>query len=161
SGRPESCNAARCQPKGFGTSFYLSNATPRKAKFSSTPGPEVPPAHAGKGSGTIKVPPGPLHFEPILKRLIWGGRRLGTLLGKPLGDAPDYAESWEVADHRDDVSRVANGPLAGASIRDLVRNRATEILGSAAGRGGQFPLLVKFLDAHQVLSVQVHPDDER
>ncbi len=101
----------------------------------------------------------PLRFEPILKELIWGGRRLETVLHKSLGSGTRYAESWEVADHRDDVSRVADGPLAGASLRDLVRERGEELLGSALGGLQQFPLLVKFLDAHQVLSVQVHPDD--
>jgi mannose-6-phosphate isomerase len=105
----------------------------------------------------------PLRFEPILKELIWGGRRLGTLLGKPLGEGAHYAESWEIADHRDDVSRVADGPLEGVSLRELVRGRGAELLGPALakGSGGQFPLLVKMLDAHQVLSVQVHPDDDR
>ncbi len=101
----------------------------------------------------------PLRFEPILKELIWGGRRLETVLHKSLGSGTRYAESWEVADHRDDVSRVADGPLAGASLRDLVRDRGEELLGPAPGKVHQFPLLVKFLDAHQVLSVQVHPDD--
>ncbi len=109
----------------------------------------------------------PLAFEPIVKSLIWGGRRLGSVLGKPIGDRDDYAESWEIADHRDDVSRVKNGPLAGAGLRDLVRDRGAALLGPAlalalaeSGPGGaQFPLLVKFLDAHDVLSVQVHPDD--
>jgi mannose-6-phosphate isomerase len=103
----------------------------------------------------------PLRFEPILKELLWGGRRLGTVLAKPLGDGAHYAESWEIADHRDDVSRVAEGPLAGSALRDLVRTRGGEVLGPALGPREQFPLLVKFLDAHQVLSVQVHPDDDR
>ncbi|MDR3633046.1 MAG: class I mannose-6-phosphate isomerase [Isosphaeraceae bacterium] len=101
----------------------------------------------------------PLRFEPILKELIWGGRRLESVLGKTLGAGAHYAESWEVADHRDDVSRVAEGPLKGVSLRDLVRERGEEVLGPALGPRAQFPLLVKFLDAHQVLSVQVHPDD--
>jgi mannose-6-phosphate isomerase len=103
----------------------------------------------------------PLSFEPILKRLIWGGRRLETVLGKRLGDGSDYAESWEVSDHGEDVSKVADGPLAGATLRQLLRERPTELLGSALATHRQFPLLVKFIDAHQVLSVQVHPDDER
>jgi mannose-6-phosphate isomerase len=103
----------------------------------------------------------PLRFQPILKRLIWGGRRLATLLHKPLGEGSDFAESWEVSDHGDDVSLVADGPLAGISLRDLVQQRSVELLGPALGRRDQFPLLVKFIDAHQVLSVQVHPDDER
>jgi mannose-6-phosphate isomerase len=102
----------------------------------------------------------PLRFEPILKRILWGGRRLGTVLSKPLGEHNDYAESWEASDHRQDVSRVAEGPLAGKSLRDLLRERPTELMGPRFTSVAQFPLLVKFLDAHQVLSVQVHPNDE-
>ena len=101
----------------------------------------------------------PLRFDPILKELLWGGRRLGTVLGKPLGSGTTYAESWEIADHRDDVSRVSEGPLEGTALRDLVRGRGVDLLGPGVGTRDQFPLLVKFLDAHQVLSVQVHPDD--
>jgi mannose-6-phosphate isomerase len=103
----------------------------------------------------------PLRFRPILKELIWGGRRLGTVLGKPIGSGSQYAESWEISDHRDDVSRVAEGPLAGTALRTLIRERGGELLGDALGPRDQFPLLVKFIDAHQVLSVQVHPDDEQ
>jgi mannose-6-phosphate isomerase len=102
----------------------------------------------------------PLRFTPILRRLIWGGRRLGTVLGKPIGDQADYAESWELADYHDQVSLVEEGPLAGTSIRDLVRLRPDEFLGAALGQRDQFPLLVKFIDAREVLSVQVHPNDE-
>ncbi|HEY2157567.1 MAG TPA: type I phosphomannose isomerase catalytic subunit [Isosphaeraceae bacterium] len=110
------------------------------------PTPAGPPMH-------------PLRFEPILKRLIWGGRRLGEVLGKPIGEGSDHAESWEVSDHRADVSVVAHGPLAGSNLRDLLRDRPLELLGHALGARDQFPLLVKFIDAQQTLSVQVHPDD--
>ncbi len=109
----------------------------------------------------LDAPLYPLRFHPILKRLIWGGRRLGAFLDKPLGDADDYAESWEIADHRRDVSVVADGPLAGANLRDLLAARGAEMLGAAGGEARQFPLLVKFLDAHRDLSVQVHPDDAK
>ena len=101
----------------------------------------------------------PLRFKPILRRLIWGGRRLGTVLHKPIGDGSDYAESWELADYHDQVSVVEEGNLSGTSIRDLVHARATDLLGETPGRRDQFPLLVKFIDAHRALSVQVHPDD--
>ncbi len=101
----------------------------------------------------------PLRFEPILKRLIWGGRRLGSQLGKPIGPEADYAESWEIADHGQDVSRVAEGPLAGRSLRELIEADPVGVLGASLADRRQFPLLVKFLDAHAVLSVQVHPDD--
>jgi mannose-6-phosphate isomerase len=103
----------------------------------------------------------PLRFDPIIKRLIWGGNRLGSVLGKSIGEGSQYAESWELSDHRTDVSVVAEGPLAGMSLRDLVRYRTEELLGSPFSHLRQFPLLVKYIDAEQVLSVQVHPDDER
>ncbi len=110
------------------------------------------------------MPPGslyPLRFEPILRRLIWGGRRLGTVLHKPIGDGNDYAESWELSDYRDAVSVVNEGELAGTTLRDLVHHRRRELLGPALLGHHQFPLLVKFIDAREVLSVQVHPDDEK
>ena len=101
----------------------------------------------------------PLRFEPIYKRLIWGGRKLATVLSKPIGEGSQYAESWEIADHRADVSRVAEGPLAGRSLRDLAAEHGEALFGPALGPRDQFPLLIKFLDAQQDLSVQVHPDD--
>lgn len=103
----------------------------------------------------------PLTFDPILRQLIWGGRRLGTVLHKPIGAATDYAESWEIADYRDQVVVVASGPLKGTSLRSLVQERGGELLGERMKTLGQFPLLVKFIDARQVLSVQVHPNDEQ
>ncbi len=108
-----------------------------------------------------RPPLGVLRFEPIQKRLIWGGRRLADLLGKRLGPGADYAESWELSDHRDDISMVAEGPLAGTSLRQLVEERALDLFGPSLANCRQFPLLVKFLDANQTLSVQVHPDDEQ
>jgi mannose-6-phosphate isomerase len=102
----------------------------------------------------------PLQFRPILKRMRWGGRRLGTLLGKSLGDGSDYAESWEIADCGGDQTTVAHGPYKGWSLRRLLETRPTELLGLQAA-ADQFPLLVKFLDANDRLSVQVHPNDEQ
>jgi mannose-6-phosphate isomerase len=107
------------------------------------------------------VPLYPLRFTPILRRLIWGGRRLGTVLHKPIGDASDYAESWEISDYRDAVSIVENGSLAGSTIRELIQWYGSGLLGRALGSRDQFPLLVKYIDAHQDLSVQVHPDDAK
>lgn len=103
----------------------------------------------------------PLRFEPILRHLIWGGRRLGTVLHKPIGEGSDYAESWELADYHDQVSVVKNGPLAGTTLRELLHSRPIELLGPAIGARDQFPLMVKFIDAREDLSVQVHPDDEK
>ena len=107
------------------------------------------------------VPLYPLQFTPILRRLIWGGRRLGTVLHKPIGDASDYAESWEISDYRDSVSVLENGPLAGSTIRELIQWYNPGLLGPALRGARSFPLLVKYIDAHQDLSVQVHPDDAK
>jgi mannose-6-phosphate isomerase len=100
--------------------------------------------------------PSPLRFFPNLRALVWGGRGLGESLGKhlPTGDA--YGESWEVSDHDSHSSVVATGSLAGRTLRDLMRDDSAALLGTPRE---QFPWLVKFLDAHDWLSVQVHPDD--
>ncbi|GAC1302674.1 MAG: class I mannose-6-phosphate isomerase [Isosphaeraceae bacterium] len=104
----------------------------------------------------------PLRFEPVLKRLIWGGRRLKTILGKELEtEDKDYAESWELCDHAHGMSRTAEGPWIGSSLSDLVLSAGARLLGESFKDRQQFPLLIKFIDAHQVLSVQVHPDDEK
>jgi mannose-6-phosphate isomerase len=103
-------------------------------------------------------PLGPLRFQPLLRRTIWGGRRLGTLLGKTIGPESDYAESWEICDHGDDQTTVAAGPLMGATLHDLVAEHGRALLGRHHPRR-HFPLLVKFLDAAEALSVQVHPND--
>lgn len=100
----------------------------------------------------------PLTFRPVLKRYIWGGRRLGELLGKPIGEGTDYAESWEVADHPQGQSVVANGPLAGTTLHELVTTRGDDLLGQHAPQD-RFPLIFKLLDAQKDLSVQVHPND--
>jgi len=101
----------------------------------------------------------PLVFEPLLKRIRWGGRRLGSHLQKPIGAGDDYAESWELADHGNDQSRVLGGPLADTTLRQLMQSHPHELLGRQSGLT-QFPLLIKFLDANDWLSLQVHPDDE-
>jgi mannose-6-phosphate isomerase len=111
---------------------------------------------------------GPLLFDPILKRIRWGGRRLGTVLGKNLGPHADYAESWEIADMGPVQSTVATGPLRGQTLASLIASQPQFLLGSppavtstagGAPPSSQFPLLVKFLDASDRLSLQVHPDD--
>lgn len=112
-----------------------------------------------RGDSNVEAPLGALSFEPILKRLIWGGRKLGTVLDKRIGPESDYAESWEIADHRQGRTAVTGGALHGTSLGDLVRTRGRQLLGPASAGVGQFPLLVKFIDAGQTLSVQVHPDD--
>src|SRR5262245_36348942 len=100
----------------------------------------------------------PLTFQPVLKRYLWGGRRLGELLRKPIGEGNDYAESWDVADHPQGQSVIANGPLAGTTLHELVVHRGEELLGSRTPEN-RFPLIFKFLDCQKDLSVQVHPND--
>jgi mannose-6-phosphate isomerase len=102
----------------------------------------------------------PLRFNPILREYLWGGRRLGTELGKPIGDSDRAAESWEVVDHGDDQSTVIDGPLAGKKLHELVMQNGAALFGRHHPRP-QFPLLLKFLDCQQTLSVQVHPNDEQ
>lgn len=101
----------------------------------------------------------PLRFSPILKQIRWGGTRLGICLGKSIGTARDCAESWEVCDHGADQSVVTAGEFQGWTLSRLVREQAHSVLGRHAGIA-QFPLLIKFLDANDRLSVQVHPTDE-
>lgn len=100
----------------------------------------------------------PLTFEPELKDKIWGGRKLESVLGKELPPDTPIGESWEV--HGGSV--VATGPYAGRTLDDLVEELGVSLTGSAlAGPPGRvFPLLFKYIDASEVLSVQVHPDDE-
>ncbi len=100
----------------------------------------------------------PLVFEPILKHRIWGGRNLQRLLGKELPAGEPIGESWELADLPAAGSIVAAGAEKGRSLHDLVDRWGKDLLGSARPYRGRFPLLIKFLDAEDVLSVQVHPD---
>lgn len=100
----------------------------------------------------------PIRFKPLLKRIRWGGTRLGSALGKELGSEADYAESWEVVDHGDDQSVICSGRLAGLTLQELLEVYNDDVLGISSGLT-QFPLLVKFLDANDRLSVQVHPNN--
>ncbi|MCA9050438.1 MAG: hypothetical protein KDA89_16995, partial [Planctomycetaceae bacterium] len=102
----------------------------------------------------------PFVFTPILKQIRWGGRKLGTVLHKPIGDAADYAESWEIADQPDGRSVAANGEFSGQTLSSLMQSHRKQIMGRHAAMD-QFPLLIKFLDANDWLSLQVHPNDEQ
>ncbi len=99
----------------------------------------------------------PLRFRPILRDYLWGGRRLSEL-GKSIGTGERAAESWEIVDHGRDQSIVADGPFAGESLHALVDEHGVALFGLHQSRT-QFPLLFKFLDCQQTLSVQVHPND--
>jgi mannose-6-phosphate isomerase len=103
----------------------------------------------------------PLRFEPIYQYRLWGGRRLAGLLTAPLpGDGP-IGEAWILSDRDDHASRVADGPLKGRTITQLLEQSREQLLGKLALRFRRFPLLLKFLDAHEMLSVQVHPADSQ
>lgn len=102
----------------------------------------------------------PLRFRPVFRRYLWGGRRLATRLGKPLGEGNDYAESWELVDRGPDQSVVVFGSLKGATLADLVQHHGHELLGRHHPQQ-RFPMLLKFLDAQRTLSVQVHPNDQQ
>jgi mannose-6-phosphate isomerase len=113
----------------------------------------------------------PLRFRPIFKHYLWGGVRLRDLLGKDCGSQPT-AESWELVDHRDGQSTVAAGPWQGLTLGDLLARFGEAVLGPQdwqkinrpqlpPGLRGRFPLLFKFLDSQQSLSVQVHPNDQQ
>lgn len=100
----------------------------------------------------------PLTFTPIFKERVWGGRKLAELYGKALPASVPIGESWEITDRPEGVSVIANGPLAGKTLRWLMEHHAHELLGDAQpAAGGRFPLLVKLLDAREKLSLQVHP----
>ncbi len=113
--------------------------------------------------------PYPLRFVPILKEKVWGGRKLARY-GKPLPPGVRIGESWEIADLAETSrsgggggparSMIAGGPLAGRTLREALERWGEDLLGDApATASGDFPLLVKFLDASEPLSVQVHPDE--
>jgi mannose-6-phosphate isomerase len=103
----------------------------------------------------------PLRFDPIYQYRLWGGRRLADLLSAPLpGDGP-VGEAWVLSDREDHPSRVADGPLKGRTIDQLMHDFPKQLMGELAGCFRRFPLLLKFLDVHKMLSVQVHPGDDR
>jgi mannose-6-phosphate isomerase len=101
----------------------------------------------------------PLRFEPIYQYRLWGGRRLADVLSTPLpGDGP-IGEVWLLSDRDDHQSFVASGPLKGRTLGQLLEQWPEQLLGQLAGRFHRFPLLLKFLDARDTLSVHVHPSD--
>lgn len=103
----------------------------------------------------------PLQFEPILKDRIWGGTKLKTYLNKPI-TSEITGESWEISTVENDVSVIANGFFKGKSLNKIISEFPKEVLGTKVYEqfGKQFPLLFKYLDAREDLSIQVHPNDE-
>jgi mannose-6-phosphate isomerase len=101
----------------------------------------------------------PLRFEPIYQYRLWGGRRLAGVLTATLPGEGPIGEAWVLSDRDDHASRVADGPLKGRTIAQLLEQFPEYVMGKLAGRFRRFPLLLKFLDAREMLSVQVHPAD--
>jgi mannose-6-phosphate isomerase len=102
----------------------------------------------------------PLKFHPILKPLIWGGDAICPFKGiVPARNG--IGESWEISHVKDNISVVANGSLAGLSLETLIDRYGAGLLGKSVieKSGNTFPLLIKFIDARDDLSIQVHPDD--
>lgn len=103
----------------------------------------------------------PLTFRPIFKERIWGGRNLETLYAKPLPPKVRVGESWEISDRPGDESIIDNGPFQGKSLRWLLQHHGKELIGGEAAPPDRFPLLIKILDAQDVLSLQVHPPEHK
>lgn len=103
----------------------------------------------------------PLKFKPILKERLWGGTKLKDVLNKPI-KSDITGESWEISGVKGDISQVSNGDLEGTSLQDLLDDRGEALMGkSVVDRfGNEFPILIKFIDAKQDLSIQLHPNDE-
>jgi mannose-6-phosphate isomerase len=104
----------------------------------------------------------PLKFKTIFKDKLWGGQKIKTILGKDFGDLPNCGETWEISGVPGNVSVVADGALAGQTLNELIIEYGSQLLGDKvhARFGNEFPLLVKFIDANDDLSIQVHPDDK-
>ncbi|MEN3322581.1 type I phosphomannose isomerase catalytic subunit [Mariniflexile soesokkakense] len=103
----------------------------------------------------------PIKFYPILKDKIWGGQKLKTLLNKN-SDLPNIGESWEISDVEGDTSIVSNGSLKGQTLKELLATFKSDLLGLQNYKifKDKFPLLIKFIDAKEDLSIQLHPNDE-
>ncbi len=101
-----------------------------------------------------------LKFTPILKDKIWGGEKLMSRLNKK-SDRKDIGESWEISDVKNEVSVVANGALAGKNLKELIQEFQGSLMGEKNYQhfGEKFPLLIKFIDAKEALSIQLHPND--
>ena len=102
----------------------------------------------------------PLKFKPILKERLWGGTKLKDLFGK-LSTSEITGESWELSTVKGDISIVSNGELASTSLQELIDKYPNEMLGKSVVErfGTEFPILIKFIDAKQDLSIQLHPND--
>jgi len=111
------------------------------------------------GGKISRVKAYPLKFRPIYKQRIWGGQKLREVFDKDIPPFEKIGESWELADLPNDKSIISNGELTGQTLISAIEKYPKEITGNE-DFSGPFPLLIKFLDAQDILSVQVHPDPE-
>lgn len=104
----------------------------------------------------------PLKFTPIYKDKIWGGNKIKSILNKDFGNIPNCGESWELSGVEGNVSVVSNGYLSGNTLEELIEIYMSDLVGEKIFEtyGVEFPLLIKFIDANDDLSIQVHPDDK-
>ena len=104
----------------------------------------------------------PLKFKTIFKDKIWGGSKIKNIIGKDFSPLSNCGETWEISGIKDNVSVVANGPLSGKDLVSLIDQYQDQLLGKRIFEkfGNNFPLLIKFIDANDDLSIQVHPDDQ-
>lgn len=104
----------------------------------------------------------PLKFKPVLKDKIWGGNKIKTVLGIDFSPLPNCGEAWVVSGVEDNPTMVSNGFLEDNELNELVEIYMGDLTGDSVYNrfGNEFPILVKFIDAADYLSIQVHPDDE-
>jgi mannose-6-phosphate isomerase len=103
----------------------------------------------------------PLKFKTIFKDKIWGGQKIKSVLGKEFAPLPNCGETWELSGVNENISEVSNGALSGKLLTEIISEYGSDLLGSRVLKdyGSEFPLLIKFIDAADDLSIQVHPDN--
>lgn len=106
----------------------------------------------------------PFRFTPVYKDYFWGGDRIRNYFRRPIAPGTAVAESWEIVDHANGESVISNGPLSGMTLHEIVSSRPESIYGAESflfDRFNRFPLMLKYVDAMEMLSVQVHPSEQR
>jgi len=98
-----------------------------------------------------------LRFQPLYQERVWGGRALESMFGRTLPPGAPIGESWEIVDRDEAHSVLESGPLGGQSLRAVLARHAADIMGPGWPAGAPFPILVKWLDCRERLSLQVHP----
>lgn len=104
----------------------------------------------------------PFKFTPIFKEKLWGGQKIKTILGKDFGKLDNCGETWELSGVSGNISVISNGSLAGVDLQEVLEEYKNQLVGDSIYKrfGNEFPLLIKFIDAAEDLSIQVHPNDD-